>query len=257
MRDKYLEHTDTGGLGRGFETTRWTAIEAIRSKDDSHKCALVGKMLALYWKPVYWYLRQKGNTNEQAKDLTQGFFQEVVLGHELIQQADQAKGRFRTFLLTALDRYVTSEYRKETARKRIPTDKLLSLDHIESGNLAETIGGFTSEESFNYVWVSELLDQMIKEVEEECHRRKMSTHWKVFRDRVLRPIMAEKQPASMMDICNQYGIESPTKASSMIIAVKRRFQATLRRHLRQFVTSDVQISEEIRELVRFLKKKPQ
>lgn len=251
------EHTNIGGTRRTFQTTRWTAIEAIQSKDDSHKRALVGELLHLYWKPVYCYLRQKGYNNDRAKDLTQGFFQEIVLGRGLLQSADQAKGRFRTLLLTALDRYLTSEFRKQSAQKRIPRQKLRKLENVEPSTMPEVFGGLSSEETFNYAWISELLDQMLAQVEQECIERNMTDHWSVFHDRTLRPIIECTEPPSMADICKKYGIESPIKASNMIVAVKRRFQAAMRRHLRQSVASDDQMSEEMRELVRFLTKKTQ
>ena len=154
--DKY---TSMGGAKRTFGATHWTAIEAIGSKDDARSRALVCDFLRAYWKPVYCYLRRKGYDNEQAKDLTQGFFHEIVLGRKLIQRADHMKGRFRTLLLTALDRYITSVYRKQTAQKRIPKDKLVQLEHTGPADLPEPIQELTSEESFNYAWVSELLDR--------------------------------------------------------------------------------------------------
>ena len=78
---------------------------------------------------MYCYLRRKNYDNERAKDLTQGFFHEVVLNRALIERADQAKGRFRSFLLHALNEYLIDEQRKETAQKRIPKDKLVSPGH--------------------------------------------------------------------------------------------------------------------------------
>lgn len=116
---QFDEHTSIGGDRRTFETTHWSIVEKIKSDDASCNKALVEELLGRYWKPVYCYLRQKGYNNEQAKDLTQGFFQEVVLGRKLVQQANHSKGRFRTFLLTALNRYLTSEYRKQTAHLQI------------------------------------------------------------------------------------------------------------------------------------------
>ncbi|MHC4741590.1 MAG: hypothetical protein ACYS8Z_06755, partial [Planctomycetota bacterium] len=194
---------------------------------------------------------------DRAKDLTQGFFQEIVLGRELIQRADQARGRFRTLLLTALDRYLTSEYRKQSAQKRIPEQRLRKFESVDPGKLPEVFDGLSSEETFNYAWISDLLDQMLAEVRQECIERDMTTHWNVFRDRVLQPIIECEGPASMADICEKYGIESPIKASNMIVAVKRRFQAAMRRHLRLSVASEDQMSEEMRELIRFLTKKVQ
>ena len=142
-------YTDMGGTGSGFITTQWTVIGQIRSRETGRR-DLVGDLLKKYWKPVYCYLRHKGYDNEQAKDLTQGFFQEVVLGRELIQQADKAKGRFRTFLLFALERHLKSVHRKRTARKRIPKDRIFQLEQIDPADLPERVHGPTATDSFNY-----------------------------------------------------------------------------------------------------------
>ena len=98
MREK--DQTDMGGERETFLTTHWSLIEDVQSGDDKDR-ALIGLLLDKYWKPVYCYLRRKGYNNEQAKDLTQGFFHEVVLSRELVRRADQSKGRFRSFLLHA------------------------------------------------------------------------------------------------------------------------------------------------------------
>ena len=212
-------------------------------------------MLKTYWKPVYCYLRQKGYGSEETKDLTQGFFHEIVLGRKLIQRADHTKGWFRTLLLTALDRYLTSIHRRQTAQKRVPKNRLVQLEHSDLAELHESVGKLASEESFNYAWVSELLDQMLVEVEAECRARGMTVHWKAFHARVLQPITEGTEAPSLAEICNRFSIEDGTKASNMILSVKRRFQAAMKRHLRQSVASDADIGEEIRELMRFLAKK--
>ena len=71
--------TDIGGVGETFLTTHWSIIENVGSSDDDKNRALIGLLLSKYWKPVYCYLRRKGHDNEQAKDLTQGFFHEVAI----------------------------------------------------------------------------------------------------------------------------------------------------------------------------------
>jgi hypothetical protein len=106
------DHTDMGGAGRVFLTTHWSLIEDVKKRPDEDR-ALIGLLLERYWKPVYCYLRQKGYDNEQAKDLTQGFFHEIVLNLNLVQRADQSKGRFRSFLLYALNEYLMNERRSE------------------------------------------------------------------------------------------------------------------------------------------------
>ena len=97
-----------GGMGQAFLTTCWSLIGNIQSAGDRNH-ALIGVLLEKYWKPAYCFLRSKGYDNEEAKDLTQGFFCEIVLNKNLVQRADQAKGRFRTFLLHALSQYVINE----------------------------------------------------------------------------------------------------------------------------------------------------
>ena len=249
--DKY---TSIGGSERAFGATHWTAIESIASKNDAGSRALVGDFLKAYWKPVYCYLRHKGYNSEQAKDLTQGFFHEVVLGRELIQRADRAKGRFRTLLLRALDRYLVSMHRKETAQKRIPRDRLISLEGSTFGDLPEAAGNLDSDEVFHYAWVCELLDRMLEEVETECRQSGMEVHWGMFNDRVLHPILASAEPLELEELCRKYGVDETIKASSMIFAVKRRFQAAAKRLLRESVASEHEIDEEMLELMKFLAK---
>jgi len=200
------------------------------------------------------YLRRKGYDNEQAKDLTQGFFQEVVLGRKLIQQADKTKGRFRTFLLHALNQYLRSVHRKQTAKKRIPENKIVPWELIDAANLLEPVSQLTPEESFNYAWLCTLLDRVLAEVESECLARGMKVHWQVFHDRVLQPIRQNNSAPSLSKICDRYNIGSAAKASNMIITVNRRFQAVLRRYLRRSVASDTDVTSELWELMDFFPK---
>jgi len=83
----------------------------------------------------------------------------------------------------------------------------------------------------------------------------MTTHWRLFNDRVLRPAMEEVPAPSLKELCEKHGIENPIKASNMVISVNRRFQAALKRRLRQSVASDPEVYEELRELMQMFCKK--
>ena len=249
--------TDMGGTGEVFLTTHWSIIENVGSGDEDRNQALIGLLLSKYWKPVYCYLRRKGYDNEQAKDLTQGFFHEVVLGRHLIQKADQSKGRFRSFLLIALNRYLLTARTGQAAQKRIPQSKLISLDLTDLPELHPSASERTAEDFFNYAWVSSLLEQVLREVETQCHEDGKTVHWHVFHDRILEPIMEKVKPPSMTEVCRRYGLESETKASNMMVTVKRRFQTVLRNHLRRLVVSEDQVDEELVEIMRFLPKMAQ
>jgi DNA-directed RNA polymerase specialized sigma24 family protein len=249
------EHTSIGGSVEAFLTTRWSVIDKIAADDDTPNQALINELLKKYWKPVYCFLRHKGHDNEQAKDLTQGFFEEVVLGRELIKRAEQARGRFRTFLLAALEQYLARVHRKETARKRIPKDKLINVEQIDPAELPEPVGQLTPEQSFNYTWVSELLDKMLVEMEAKCRTDGKVLHWRIFHDRILKPIMENAHPPSLAEICDKYGIKNAAKASNMIITVNRRFQAALKRHVRRTVANDADVDEELCELMQIFSTK--
>ncbi len=82
----------------------------------------------------------------------------------------------------------------------------------------------------------------------------METHWNIFHDRVVQSILEKVEPPSLADICEKYGIEDEKKASNMNITVKRRFQAALKEYIRNTVTSDAQINEELEEIMRFFSK---
>jgi RNA polymerase sigma-70 factor (ECF subfamily) len=239
-----------GGVGEAFLTTHWSLIEKAQSHEEGNR-ALIGLLLNKYWKPVYCYLRRKGYHNEQAKDLTQGFFHEVVLGRGLIQKADQSKGRFRPYLLLALNRYIINVREEETAQKRVPQDRLVSLDLIDPPDLPPSVIQSAPEDAFNYAWVSALLEQVLDEVQAKCGERDLMLHWQVFRDRIVRPILNRTEPLSMKAICARYGIEETIKASNMITTVKRLFQTVLKQHVRNSVMSDEDTADEMAQIKRF------
>jgi DNA-directed RNA polymerase specialized sigma24 family protein len=250
------DQTDMGGVGDVFLTTHWSLIEDIQSDGDKDR-ALIGLLLERYWKPVYCCLRRKGHDNEEAKDLTQDFFHEIVLNRKLVQRADASKGRFRFFLLHALKQFLVSEKRKEAAQTHIPKHKIVSLDVAHPPVLPQTVCESSPEDCYNYVWVSTLIDQVLSDVETKCSEQVMETHWRVFHDRIVRPMLSNAAAPSLPDICEKYGIDSEKKASNMIITVKRRFQVILRQYLRNTVASEREVDDELQEIMQFLPKKAQ
>jgi len=253
---KKRDYTDIGGVGGAFLTTHWSLIDGIQSSDNGDR-ALVGLLLDRYWKPVYCYLRRKGYDNEQAKDLTQGFFHEVVLNRNLTGRAEQCKGRFRSFLLHALNQYVIDQQREETAKKRTAGDKRVSLDIADPPVMPQMICESEPEDSFNYAWKTALLDRVLSQVRARCCEQGMEVHWKVFHDKVVEPILENAENPSLKDICARHAVEDEVKASNMIVTVKRRFQSALREHIRNTVTSENGIDDELKEILRLFPKKAQ
>jgi RNA polymerase sigma-70 factor (ECF subfamily) len=248
------DYTDIGGTGRAFLTTHWSLIEKAGSSNEENNQAFVGLLLSRYWKPVYCYLRRKGHNNEQAKDLIQDFFHEVVLGQHLIEKADAAKGRFRSLLLIALNRYLGDVREKETAQKRVPKGHIISIDMDAPPEIPRSISGSAPERTFDYAWVSSLLEQVLEKVELKCREDGMDIHWGIFCDRVLHPIMDRKVPPPLKEIAAKHGISDESKVSNMIITVKRRLQGVLKQHLRESVTSDEYIQGELEQMRQFFPK---
>ena len=218
--------TDMGGAGYAFLTTRWSLVNGIKSEEDQDR-TLINRLLQRYWKPVYCYLRRKGHSNEDAKDLTQGFFHDVVLNRSLVARADQSKGRFRAFLLHALDQYLINENAKHKAQKRFPKGGLVSLDTSDLPVLPATISELTPEDSFHYAWLSELLEQVLSELETQCQKDGLGVHWKVFRDRVVQPILDDSEVPSLTEVCQRHGLDDEKKASNMAVTWVCRWLSTI------------------------------
>ena len=248
---KFHDQTDMGGTRGAFLTTHWSLIEDVKDGSDKDG-ALIGLLLHTYWKPVYCYLRRKGYGNEEAKDLTQDFFHEVVLNRHLVGRADKDKGRFRSFLLYALNQYLINQDRDQKAQKRIPREKLASLDIAELPDLPQSFAQATAEDSYHYAWLSALLERVTVELKAACIEQGMEIHWALFHERVLQPILSNSNPASLTQLCENHGIEDTKKASNMIVTVKRRFRKVLMEHVRNTVVSEEQAHEELQYLLKFL-----
>ena len=244
--------TTMGGTAETFLTTHWSLIEDIQQQPDPER-AMIGLLLKHYWKPVYCYLRRSGYDNEQAKDLTQGFFHEVVLGRQLVQKADPSKGRFRAFVLHALKQYVIDAQRRETTRRHIPPEKLVPLEVADPTAEVEAMGSLDAEQSFNYAWKADLLDRVLAEVRERYIRQGMEGHWGVLHDRLVGPIMNDCPPIPYAQICQRYGIENETTAANMLKTAKRLFRSILEKHVRQTVVRGEAVEEELQEVFGFLR----
>lgn len=225
-----FDHTSLGGMDRQFPLTAWTQMLENRQQEE-----ILGELCRRYWKPIYSYLRALGFANEQAKDLTQGFFTDKVLGQDLIGKADRTKGRFRNFLLRSVRNYAISVQRTAKAHRPLDDDR------------QDCRSAASPEAEFNRAWADGLLQEVLTNLECECLQRGKDTHWQVFHDWLLDPQVGQSR--SMTDLCQQYGISEPSKAYHMIENVKRRFRTLLHNHLGQVVIDDTDVEAEIREFI--------
>ena len=157
--------TDTEILGgsKNFVKTSWFLVRSAGSGGDWDP------LVRLYWKPLYFYLRRKGLDNEAAKDVVQDFIASLI-ERRAIEKADPARGRFRTFLLAALDHFLTDRKRRETRQKRGGGAPVLSLDFAagEHDYGIEVEGGESPEKVACRAWAHGLLDECLLELEGEA-----------------------------------------------------------------------------------------
>jgi len=243
----YYDATSIGGKNSSFVTTHWSMIDAAKTNE-----AVIGNLMMTYWKPVYCFLRKCGYGNEKAKDLTQGFFCEIVLGRGLVGKAEREKGKFRTFLLTALKRYRVSDIRHEMSQRFAPKGGMVALDYDDLENLPTLEAAGTAEQAFDFRWAADLLEQVIAELREEYCGTGRTAHWEVFRRKVLSPILEDADDPPLAALCDKLGIKSEVKASNIIVNVKRRFRKVLRRRLRNLVGSDAEVEDELNDIFKIL-----
>lgn len=241
-----------GGQNRRFNTTHWTETLSARTLDQTRRREAIGVVLARYWKPMYCYLRRKGHDNEEAKDIVQGFCQEIALGRGLIQQADPERGRFRTFLLTSLSRYASNVRRAGATRKKAPARAMFALDDVAAMDMPEISHEATPEAIFHSAWASQLLDDVLTAVEAGCCDNGKNVYWEVFHERTVIPLIEDSKLPSLSTLCEKYHIRDKAKISNMIATVKRRFQAELVRQVRFAVGSDADVEQEIADLMEIL-----
>jgi RNA polymerase sigma factor (sigma-70 family) len=152
---------DTEILGNRvrFQQTSWELVRSAR--ETSGMDALIRE----YWKPLYFFVRQRGYDNETAKDLVQEFLTEV-LQRDTVSKADPERGRFRTFLLTALTNYIKDWHKASSRQKRGGGRVALSLD-VESGGRAapvEVASSETPEKVLNRAWAQGTLERCLSEL---------------------------------------------------------------------------------------------
>lgn len=238
--------TQMGGPQRRFATTCWTMIVNSQNSPQELKKAIMDELYRKYWKPVYWYLLRKDYPPEKAKDLTQGFFTEIVWGRDFIQSADRQKGRFRNFLLTALERYLKDTWRYEHAQKRMPVQEIFSCD-LDDG--FEPADDGDAEQAFHSAWLMELLTRSFEAVRLDMTDSGMEQYWSLFEQRCLHPILTACRPPSLSDLCESLHVENVEKAGNMITTVKRRVKKTILQELENQSGADADTAEEMAELL--------
>src|SRR6185369_739087 len=113
-----------------FHTTHWSLVVAAAGQEGEKPRAALEELCQAYWYPIYAFIRRRGSSAEDARDLTQAFFA-TLLEKGYLADADPERGRFRSFLLTAVARFAAKEHDRADALKRGGGQRVLSFDFSE------------------------------------------------------------------------------------------------------------------------------
>src|SRR5262249_11922464 len=179
-------------------------------------------------------------TPDQADDLFQGFVVSKVLEQDLIAWADRGKGKFRTWLLTALDRYLISQWRRQTAARR-----------AGPGAAAKPSQSASPAEVLDLAWAREVIAEVLRRMESECAAAGRPDLWGVFHCRVLAPTLEGAAPLPYDELVRRFRFASPVQASNALITAKRAFARLLRAVVGEYA-DPAEVEAEIHDLRRIL-----
>lgn len=236
---------DNADSYRSFPTTRWSTIfRAADSHEQTRRTALE-RLLRQYVPALRAHLVfQKRVSRGRADDILQGFVADKILEKDLIKHVDREKGKFRTFLLRAVDNYLISTVRRENADKRAP-DRAQSLGPHHHEDVQNT-----EEPSyvFELAWARQVLTLTLQRMESYCRATQQQDIWGVFRSRILRPILEQEEAPSYEHIIDQFAFDSPRQASNALVTAKRMFRRYLRAVVGEYTEKTWEIEAEIKEL---------
>ncbi len=153
-RMKASDHNSASGAGRReFATTRWSVVISAGQTHSPDSQRALASLCETYWVPLYVYVRRRVSDVNEAQDLTQAFFAEL-LEKNYVGTASPARGRFRAFLLTALKHFLSKEWERARAQKRGGGRPLYSLDFDSADSLLRfgPAPGLTAEQCFDKQW---------------------------------------------------------------------------------------------------------
>jgi hypothetical protein len=240
--------TDIGGPQQRFPVTNQSAIAAARSDDHAVRQRAFDTILSSYWKPAYKYIRLKWQANnEDAKDLTQGFFTNAFEKNHFANY-DARKASFQTFLRTCLDGFVANEKKAGKRLKRGGNLNHFQLDFLsaedELAMQAATID-LSPEDYFHREWVRWMFTMSVETLREQYEAAGRNVHFQLFEAYDLRD---EQASISYTSLAKAFGLE-PATVNNYLAATRRDFRRIVLDKLREITATDEEFRTEARSLL--------
>ncbi|MFA9479849.1 RNA polymerase sigma factor [Phycisphaerales bacterium AB-hyl4] len=236
------------GHGNGdFPTTHWSFVRRAGEAGPDNDALI--EFLKRYLPAMHAYLvRAHRLSIDAADDLLQEFVLEKVIRQELVAHADQRRGRFRTFLLTVLNNFLATQWRKQTTHRRSPGQQILSLQDA----MDRPRDNSEAADIFDLEWARQVLAETTKRFESQCQHENRTDLWRLFEARVLLPLTDDTPPPPYEQLVEQLNLRSPAQASNILITAKRCFARQLRLVIGEYTQDGQEIQEEIRHLRQIL-----
>ena len=226
-----------------FPTTRWSLVDLIRRGHAEATREALEELLTRYLPALQAHLTLgRRVAADEADDLVQDFVARKILEKDLIARADRDLGKFRTFLLTALDRFLIDRIRSAGARKR--SAKMLAIDDQEEYLRSDQ----TPSDIFDATWARGVLAEALRRMYHHCQTSDRMDLWRVFESRLVRPILEGTPPVDYRQLVESSGLKSPAHASNLLITAKRTFARTLRSVVAEYCRDEREMESEIQEL---------
>ena len=197
-----------------------------------------------YWLPLYTYVRQRGHPPEDAKDLTQEFFARLLSG-SWVGNADRNKGRFRSFLLGAMNHFLADEWDKARAQKRgggVP-NLPMEIETAETRFLREPADTVTPEQAFERRWALTLLDKVLNRLRDGYEK---DGRGELFAS--LAPcLIGERTAQPYAELAGKLGVTEGT-VKSAVHRMRQRYRQLLREEIANTVAEPGEIEDELRHM---------
>jgi RNA polymerase sigma-70 factor (ECF subfamily) len=205
--------------------------------------AALEKLCRTYWYPLYAFVRRRGYESHEAQDLTQEFFARLLERNSL-QSVDRSKGKFRSFLLGALEHFLANEWRRAHAQKRGGKAVFVSLDEDpENQYQLCASSSLTPEQLFEQQWATRLLEEVLGSLREEfmaAGKGPLFEQLKIF-------LTGEKRSVSYAELAIR--LQSTEPAIKMAVSrMRQRYGQLLRAEIAKTVSSPEEVEEELRGL---------
>lgn len=233
---------------RIFPATQWTLVVAAGATPSPEAAAAMERLCGTYWYPLYAYVRRCGHSPADAEDLTQEFFARL-LEHHWIARADRELGRFRSFLLMAMKRFMAKEWAKAQTLKRGGGMRLVPLrfDTAETRYCREPADTSTPEQVYERQWALLLLEAVMKRLREDYAREGKGALFDVLQSSLVGS--REAQPYAVL--AAQLGMTEGAVRTA-VCRLRERYRMQTKQEIGHTVASSAEIDGELRHLFRVL-----